>query len=80
MSFSSPLASELRAAQVGARRGAHVGERTAGLERQPGSRGSAPLPFPPLYSSPPRGDAAPPDARLRRLRRSPGSSRLTAAA
>lgn len=44
MSFSSPLASELRAAQVGARRGAHVGERAAGLERQAGSRGSAPSP------------------------------------
>lgn len=62
-------------AQVGAGRGAHVGKQTAGHQRQPGSWGSAPSP-PLLPSSPPRDGTAPPEARLRRLRRSPGCSPL----
>lgn len=60
------------AAQVGAGRGAHVGNRAGGGPRGPrGLAGLSPFPLPPS-----RGGAAPPDARRRRLGRSLGGSPL----
>lgn len=43
--FPRPWPRSSVAIQVGARRGAHVGRRAAGLARQAGSRGSAPSPL-----------------------------------
>lgn len=75
VSFASPLASELRGDSGRRQARCPRGEAGGGPRAPGGLTGFSPLP-----SSPPQGDAAPPDARLRRLRRSPGFSRLAAAA
>lgn len=75
VSFSSPSAFE-RCGGSGRRWALSPRGEASGGPRAPGGlAGLSPLP-----SSPPRGDAAPPDARLRQLRRSPSSPRLAAAA